>query len=129
MQNKTFSNTTNFTPTSNQMLFGGNLTLNVDSSSANTITLPNATDSIVLEAETQTLTNKILTTPIVNQIQFGSGTTYTNLVATNHSGDGINTWTLLDATDTIVGEAFPQTLSNKTITKPLFTGATNQLYF
>ena len=48
MQNKSFSNTTNFTPTSNQLLFGGNLTLNVDSSAANTVTLPNATDTIVL---------------------------------------------------------------------------------
>ena len=140
MQNKSFSDTTNFTPTSNQMLFGGNLTLNVDSSAAKTITLPNATDTIVLEAATQNLSNKSisssnLTNPIIykqllintpgNQIVIEAAVTLS--IDTSISGT-INFPSV--ASDTVVYEALSQTLSNKSFSNTTnFTPTSNQIEF
>jgi hypothetical protein len=53
--------------------------------------------------DTQTLTNKTLTTPVIASLQQASGS---------------NTLTMPAATDTLVGKATTDTLTNKTLTSP-----------
>lgn len=92
-------------------LVNGSGTTNFNSTG--TITVPNATDTLVGKATTDTLTNKTL-----------SGNTATNLV----SGSGTFTFnttgtiTSPNATDTLVGKATTDTLTNKSI-----SGSTNTI--
>ena len=69
-----------------------------------TITLPNATGTVSLTSNTETLTNKTLTTPVIEQI--------------SNSG----TLTLPTSTDTLVGRETTDTLRNKTIPDAIITG-------
>lgn len=62
-----------------------------------------ASDTVVLLAATQTLTNKTLTTPII---------------ATILTSAGLATLTLPSTTDTLVGRLTTDTMSNKTLTSP-----------
>lgn len=64
------------------------------------ISVPAATDTMVLLAATQTLTNKTLTAPVIATIS------------------NTGTLTLPTATDTLVGRATTDTLTNKTLTSP-----------
>jgi len=68
-----------------------------------TLTLPDATDTVAGIAATQTLTNKTLTAPVISSI--------TNT----------GTLTLPTSTDTLVGRATTDTLTNKTLTSPVIT--------
>ena len=92
-----------------------------------TITLPNADGTVTLNAETQTLTNKTLTNPILSptattagKIEFlegtNNGTNKATLIGPASTADV--TVTLPAATDTLIGKATTDTLTNKTLTTP-----------
>jgi hypothetical protein len=97
-----------------------------------TITLPNATGTVVLHDATQTLTNKTLTSPILTnavlnptattagKIEFlegtNNGTNKATLIGPSSTADV--TLTLPSATDTLIGKATTDTLTNKTLTSP-----------
>lgn len=89
LTNKTLSGNT----ATNLVSGSGTLTLNT----TGTVTLPNATDTLVGKATTDTLTNKTLTTPVISSIS------------------NTGTLTLPTSTDTLVGRATTDTLTNKTL--------------
>jgi hypothetical protein len=74
-------------------------------STINGTTIP-TTKTLVTTVDTQTLTNKTLTTPIISSIS------------------NTGTLTLPTATDTIVGRATTDTLTNKTLTSPSISDPT-----
>ena len=118
-------------------------------SNTGTLTLPTSSDTLVGRATTDTLTNKTLTTPTINSIVTASGLSVSGgiIEATGISGsasyirmyedtgNGSNfinltpaaslasnyTLTLPSATDTLVGKATTDTLTNKTLTSPVLT--------
>lgn len=71
-----------------------------------TITLPDATDTLVGKATTDTLTNKTLSGNTATNLISGSGTLTLNTTGTA---------TVPNATDTLVGKATTDTLTNKSI--------------
>jgi len=83
------------------------LTVTDPTGSDKTITLPNATGTVSLTSNTETLTNKTLTTPVIAQI--------------SNSG----TLTLPTSSDTLVGRATTDTLTNKTLTTPVISSISN----
>jgi len=84
----------------------------------NTHTLPAGTDTIALLAATQTLSNKTLTLPEINDTS--SDHTYIFAVSELAANRTI-TLPLLTTNDTFVFEDHTQTLINKTLTTPLIT--------
>ena len=68
-----------------------------DPTADRTVTIPDATDTLVGRATTDTLTNKTLTTPIISSIS------------------NTGTLTLPTSTDTLVGRATTDTLTNKSV--------------
>lgn len=75
-------------------------------STINGTTIP-TTKTLVTTVDTQTLTNKTLTTPVISSIS------------------NTGTLTLPTATDTLVGRATTDTLTNKTLTTPIISSITN----
>jgi hypothetical protein len=90
-------------------------TMTVSSSHTNnrTLTIPDATTTMVGTDTTQTLTNKTLSGNTAVNLISGSGT-----LTLNTSG----TVTVPNATDTLVGKATTDTLTNKTVSAGTFTG-------
>jgi len=98
-----------------------------DPTADRTITLPNATDTLVGRATTDTLTNKTLTSPVASGLTLSDASIVfegatadaheTTLTVTDPTADRIIT--LPNATDTLVGLATTDTLTNKTLTSPV----------
>lgn len=79
-------------------------TSGISTGTTRTLTIPNASDTIVGATAAQTLTNKTLTSPVISTIS------------------NTGTLTLPTSTDTIVGRATTDTLTNKTLASPTITG-------
>ena len=101
-----------------------------DPTADRTITIPDASGTIVTTSATQTLTNKTLTSPIINTPTVGTSLTLledavmifegatndsfeTTLTVVDPTAD--RTVSLPNATDTLVGKATTDTLTNKSI--------------
>ena len=86
--------------------------------------------SVVGTTDTQTLTNKTLTSPVITSLTLGDG----NIVFEGATADAFETTltvvdptadrtvTIPDATTTLVGTDTTQTLTNKSLTSPTITG-------
>lgn len=131
-----------FTPS----LTNGSGVTNVNSTG--TITIPNATDTLVGLATTDTLSNKSFSTAPLpsadNSIDLGSSTlrwqelhvgptsvvfhsdnTNTNKISLSATATGARTVTLPDSTDTLVARATTDTLTNKTLSGNTATNLVN----
>jgi hypothetical protein len=101
-----------------------------DPTADRTVTLPDLTTTLVGRDTTDTLTNKTITSPSVSGLYLSDSSivfegsvddTYeTTLTVENPTVD--RTLTLPDATDTLVGRATTDTLTNKTLTSPTVSG-------
>jgi len=86
--------------------------------------------TVVGTTDTQTLTNKTLTSPVISSLILGDGSIVfegatanafeTTLTVVDPTAD--RTVTIPDATTTLVGTDTTQTLTNKTLTSPTITG-------
>ena len=109
---QTLTNKTLDTAGGNVVKVNGN-TLAASAGTA-TVTVPNATDTLVGKATTDTLTNKTIDTAGSNTVKVNGNT----LAASA----GTATVTLPNSTDTLVGRATTDTLTNKTLTDPVING-------
>jgi len=97
-----------------------------DPTADRTITIPDATGTIVLNSATQTLTNKTLTTPTLTtpKINDTSADHTYNIAVSELAANRTITLPLLTGNDTFVFADHTQTLTNKTLTTPTLNSPT-----
>lgn len=89
------------------------------------INLPNASGTLILDSDTQTLSNKTLISPIIRNLRLydsGSNNYYTFVVGELDSNHNINIPILTDSADMVLTTS-TQTMSNKTLDNPILIGA------
>lgn len=93
----------------------------VDPTADRTINLPDASGTLVLDTNTQTITNKTLENPILitPRIQDSASYTYTFVPGTLTANTNINLPNLTDS-DTFVFSNAVQTITNKTVSASIF---------
>ena len=107
--------------------------LTADSSAASyEVNLPAGSGSLILETSTATLTNKTLTSPLINnptidglKVNDDDSSHQYTLVAGSLTGNRNISLPSLTGNDTFVFQAHTQTLSNKTLAAPSITTAIN----
>lgn len=116
----------NFTATS--IVFEGSSTdshetslIAVDPTADRNVYIPDASGTIILDSDTQTLTNKTLTSPVLTTPQINdTSADHQYVVAVNElAADRTITLPLLTTNDTFVFNAHAATLTNKTLTAPV----------
>ena len=123
----TLSSGISFDSTTNGISFeGSSETFLVPSNTGNvdkTITLPNATGTIVLNTSTQLLTNKTLTSPVLTtpKINDTSADNKYVVAVSELAADRNITLPLLTGDDEFTFNTHAQTLTNKTLTTPAIT--------
>ena len=97
-----------------------------DPTADRTVTIPDATGTIVLNSATQTLTNKTLTTPTLTtpKINDTSADHTYNFAVSELAANRTVTLPLLTGNDTFVFANHTQTLTNKTLTTPTLNSPT-----
>jgi len=96
-----------------------------------TLTFPaiNTNDTLVTTNLAQTLTNKTLITPILsdetNSMQFGTPPDYINIEAAIRMGSGMVNLVLPGIGTTILTDTSLSTLTNKTLSAPIFSGVSS----
>jgi hypothetical protein len=96
----------------------------VDPTATRAITIPDHTGVIVLDTDTQTLTNKTLTAPEMTLPAIQSGSFSYDFQVGSITGDRDVTLPVLQSDDTFVFEDHAATLTNKTLTSPTISSPT-----
>jgi hypothetical protein len=96
-------------------------TVKPGSGSSNTVTFPDITDTLITKTSTDTLTNKVLGTLVVND---SDSSNTVNIVMPNTTAN-INLTIAQSNSDNFVFEGFTQTLNNKTLNTPTISDFTN----
>lgn len=100
----------------------------IDPTADRVITIPDATDTVVLVDEAQTLTNKTLTSPVITTPQINDASLDHQYIfaSSELTADRTVTLPLLTGNDEFTFNNHTQTLANKTITTPVISSPTIQ---